>query len=538
MLTPVIPRHVGDLGRILNDLGATLLDLVHGDPDCGTPIGGVAMYDPFDDLNLPPHAIVLGVALRQPQDIVALLRRLGAAGACALVVRAPVQADDGVRAAATGSGVALLGLTRGASWTQLAVMLRSLLAEADVGAAVSDGLAGIPAGDLFAVANALSALLDAPLTIEDRGSRVLAFSERQEEADESRIETVLGRQVPERYLRMLDEQGVFAKLYASERPVFFGLDGYRPRVALAIRAGEELLGSIWAVVPGPLSEEREQALVDAGKLVALHMLRHRAGADVERRLMTDLVATALEGGTHAAEALGRLRLDGWPLAVLAYAVQRQEDHSPAQIESARRRACDAFALHMSAVQPGAAVAMVGGVVYALLPVRGPAEEAEPRSERVAAQFLDRIDGERRGVIGIGRLAGDAGQLAQSRADADRALRVLQSELTARQVAHVADVQVEALLLELSDLTSARHDQPIRPVQRLREYDGKHQTELLTTLRAWLDAFGDVNEAAAAVHIHPSTFRYRLRRVAEIASVDLGDPDTRFALMLQLRMLGR
>ncbi|NUR31360.1 MAG: helix-turn-helix domain-containing protein, partial [Catenulispora sp.] len=90
----------------------------------------------------------------------------------------------------------------------------------------------------------------------------------------------------------------------------------------------------------------------------------------------------------------------------------------------------------------------------------------------------------------------------------------------------------------SDLTSARNDQPIRPVRRLREYDDKHQADLLTTLRAWLDAFGDVNEASAAVHIHPSTFRYRLRRVAEIASIDLGDPDTRFALMLQLRLLGR
>ncbi|NUR89350.1 MAG: PucR family transcriptional regulator, partial [Nonomuraea sp.] len=444
MLTPVIPRHVGDLGRILNDLGATLLDLVHGDADCGTPIGGVAMFDPFDDLNLPSHAIVLGVALREPQDLEALLRRLGVSGACALVVRAPVQADDCVRAAAAEAGVALLGLTRGASWTQLAVMLRSLLAaEADDGAAVPDGLAGngIPSGDLFAVANALSALLDAPLTIEDRGSRVLAFSERQEEADDSRIETVLGRQVPERNLRMLDEQGVFAELYASERPVYVSLEGYRPRVALAVRASEELLGSVWAVVRGPLSEEREQALVDAGKLVALHMLRQRAGADVERRLMTDLVATAVEGGAHAAEALGRLRLDGQPLVVLAYAVHRREDHSLAQLEYARRRACDAFALHLSAVQPGAAVAMVGGVAYALLPVRGPAEEAEPRGERVATQFLDRIDGERRGVIGIGRLAGDLGQLAQSRADADRALRVLQSGLTSRQVARVSDVYI-------------------------------------------------------------------------------------------------
>jgi DNA-binding PucR family transcriptional regulator len=65
-------------------------------------------------------------------------------------------------------------------------------------------LGGLPSGDLFAVANAVAALIDAPVTIEDRSSRVLAFSGRQDEADRSRVETILGRQVPERYSRMVE----------------------------------------------------------------------------------------------------------------------------------------------------------------------------------------------------------------------------------------------------------------------------------------------------------------------------------------------
>jgi DNA-binding PucR family transcriptional regulator len=56
-----------------------------------------------------------------------------------------------------------------------------------------------------------------------------------------------------------------------------------------------------------------------------------------------------------------------------------------------------------------------------------------------------------------------------------------------------------------------------------------------TLRAWLDAFGDVTTAAAAVFVHPNTFRYRLRRLAEVGGLDLNDPDARFAAMLQLRV---
>ena len=63
------------------------------------------------------------------------------------------------------------------------------------------------------------------------------------------------------------------------------------------------------------------------------------------------------------------------------------------------------------------------------------------------------------------------------------------------------------------------------------------TNLVETLKAWLDAFGDVARAAEAMYVHPNTFRYRLRRLAEVGEIDLDDPDQRFVAMLQLRVLG-
>ncbi|MFJ6694897.1 PucR family transcriptional regulator [Streptomyces sp. NPDC091272] len=74
-----------------------------------------------------------------------------------------------------------------------------------------------------------------------------------------------------------------------------------------------------------------------------------------------------------------------------------------------------------------------------------------------------------------------------------------------------------------------------PVTRLAAYDAKHRSQLVETLNAWLDAFGDVPAAAASGRVHPNTFRYRIRRVAEVAGADLRDPSVRFALMLQLRL---
>ncbi|WP_246122225.1 PucR family transcriptional regulator [Actinoallomurus bryophytorum] len=532
---------------MLDDLGTTLLELVHGDADQTGDIGGVAIHDPLEEPVLPQHALVLGVGLHDPEEITRLLRTLGRHEAAGLVLRAPIPPSAELAAAAAETGVALLGLTRGASWAQLAAILRSLLAEGDVGDAGPETLGGIPSGDLFALANAVAALLDAPVTIEDRGSRVLAFSGRQDEADPSRVETILGRRVPERYARLITERGVFRDLYRSDRPVYVepptgGLDGFCvPRVAMAVRAGDEVLGSIWAAVREPLSADRTRALSDASRLVALHMLRIRAGADVERRLRTDLLSTALEGGAGAREALNRLGLADQPVVVLALATPES-----AQAERSigtdtgrateRQRLCDGLAMHLSAVHPRCAAALVGDVVYGLVPVIR-ADDGERRAVHIAADFLDRVGDRTRAVVGVGPVARDTAGLSGARASADRALRVLRAGTGGgRRVARLADVHVEALLLELRDLVAARGDRPTGPVARLLAYDERHNAKLIPTLRAWLDAFGDVPAAAAAMHVHPNTFRYRLRRLAEVGAIDLTDPEARFAAMLQLRVV--
>jgi hypothetical protein len=558
------------LHRVLDDLGATLLELVCAPSPAGAvagadEIGGVAIHDPIDEPVMPRRALVLGVGVHAPVDIAALLGSLGKHEAAGLVLRSPVTADPAVRAAVESSGVPLLALTRGASWTQLAALLRSLLAEGDVGDDGPETLGGIPSGDLFSVANAVAALIDAPVTIEDRSSRVLAFSGRQDEADRSRVETILGRQVPERYSRLLAERGVFRELYRSDQPVYIeppsggGLPDFSlPRAAVAVRAGDEVLGSIWAAVREPLTPDRARAMCDAARLVALHLLRIRAGADVSRRLRADLVSTALEGGTGAFEAMRRLGLADQPVVVLALAVA-----DPAE----RARLADGLAMHLSAIHPRCAAALVGDVAYGLVPVvpsggtgapgttgaGGAAAEGadgpdgELRAVRIATGFLDRVGDRSRPVIGIGQVAFDAAGLPAARACADRVLRVLRSgtgapasagggEGTGRRVARLADVHAEALLMELRDLAAAHGDRPTGPVARLSGYDAEHGTNLVETLRAWLDAFGDVAAASAAMFVHPNTFRYRLRRLTEVSGIDLTDPEQRFAAMLQLRAI--
>ncbi|MGW8328934.1 PucR family transcriptional regulator [Streptomyces sp. NPDC055897] len=530
------------LSRVLEDLGSTFLDLLHGDAGKAIEIGGVGIHDPHDEQHYPDGAIVLGVGAHGPDEIAGLLRHVRDQRAVALVVRGPVEDADDLAPVVGETGVALLTLTRGASWAQLAAMLRTLLAEGDVGEAGEQTLGGVPSGDLFALANAIATLLDAPVTIEDRRSRILAFSGRQDEADGPRVESILARQVPERYLRLHEEHGVFKELYRSEGLVHvpaptLGEEVALPRVAVAVRAGDEFLGSVWAALRTPLTPERETAFVEAAKLVALHMLRFRAGSDAENRLRADLVTTALEGGAGAIAALGRLGLVDEPTLVMAMGLAPGQGEDPAHVTAERQRVAGALAVHLAAVQPRSAVALLGDVAYALFPVAADSAYARERAVQVASNFLQRT-GERTGaLIGIGSMAPEPSALARSRTNADRALRVLFSGRSSRRVAAIADVYVDALMLEMRDLAIANRDEPSGPLARLAAYDAKHNAHLVETLRAWLDAFGDVIAASASVFVHPNTFRYRIRRVTEVGRIDLRDPSARFAAMLELRLMG-
>jgi DNA-binding PucR family transcriptional regulator len=64
---------------------------------------------------------------------------------------------------------------------------------------------------------------------------------------------------------------------------------------------------------------------------------------------------------------------------------------------------------------------------------------------------------------------------------------------------------------------------------LLDYDDSKNSELVTTLSDYLECGGNYDESAAALHIHRSTLRYRLARIAELTGHDLRNVDTRFNL---------
>lgn len=79
--------------------------------------------------------------------------------------------------------------------------------------------------------------------------------------------------------------------------------------------------------------------------------------------------------------------------------------------------------------------------------------------------------------------------------------------------------------------------PINPgLRRLLDSTSPATGQLLHTLRCYLDEQGNLRRTAERLYVHYKTVQYRLRRIEALTGWDLGRPELRLELALQLRWL--
>lgn len=75
-----------------------------------------------------------------------------------------------------------------------------------------------------------------------------------------------------------------------------------------------------------------------------------------------------------------------------------------------------------------------------------------------------------------------------------------------------------------------------PLSALMDYDRKHGTELLHTLKICLENSGRAVIAQDILHVHRTTYLYRIKRIEEITGWQLNDYRTRLYLMILFEMI--
>ncbi|MFF8974720.1 PucR family transcriptional regulator [Streptomyces sp. NPDC014995] len=534
------------LRQLLMALGDSLVEVQAAPAGLDAEIRGVALLDPEDPPSARPGELVLVIGVRGRAALPAL-RAAARGGACAVVVKleGPGQAEA-LSETAAETGVALLSLRSDARWEQVHAVAR---------AALDDAAPGHPGeaaeeGDLFSLAQTTAILTSGIVSIEDAANRVLAYSRStdSDEIDDLRRRSILGWQGPEAYLAKLREWGVFQHLHSSDQVI--GVDshpelGIRRRLAVAIRSGDRQLGTIWVQEGStPLSDHAEQALLGAARIAAHHLVRRRRELSQDVTLTRTLLAGLLEGSTGPQPLATHLGFDATrPAAVLGFSYGTAAvvaapgtSHAGAAPELTHTEVTNLISVHIAARHRSALVTQLDPRIYVLLPqlprsidtdtLRGWGQEITDAARRHLGLPL-------RGSVGC--VVSGLGDVPESRREADRILDAMMGAGLSTAVAALPDIQAEVLVSEMLTLLSAHPEIRDPRLTALVAHDSRHQGRLAESLLAYLNSFGDVRAAAAQLHVHPNTLRYRIRRAEELTGLDLSRPDQRLLAMLQLRL---
>lgn len=531
------------LRQLLMTVGEPLVDVLVAPKGFDVEICDVVIVDPEEDAGTHLGDLVLVIGARG-RSAVPQVRSAARRGSVAVAVKVDTDQDArALRDTATDGGIALLGVRPEVRWEQLESLTRSVVdnarlsTDADIAEAVSD---------LFSLAQTVAGLTDGIVSIEDTASRVLAYSRSDDEVDELRRLSILGRRGPEQFLVMLRQWGVYQRLRSGEEVVRIDERpdlGIRSRLAVGIHAGKQPLGTIW-VQEGtrPLAERSEQAMLGAARVAALHLIRQRTEATAPARYRENLLGGLLNGRVDADSVAVNIGADANRPGVVVVFTLRPDQQITAsdrsEIELRRAEMSSLISVHAAAYRRSALVTTIGSRVYVLLPDL-PERSAESAAYGLTKEIVSAAKEHLRTEVqaGVGSAVSTLDDIAVSRTEADRILDAMGHDLDS-EIATIADVRAHVLLSEVLTLLKSNERFHDSRVVALSEHDAVHGTELARSVLAYLDAFGDVRAASTRLHVHPNTLRYRVRRAGELSGIDLGDATERLSAHLQLLLSRR
>jgi len=376
-----------------------------------------------------------------------------------------------------------------------------LVAYAEALARVASG-----GGGAQALAGHLAAAIDAAILVEDAQWRHLAVAGSGGGAIPTSVRDLLPKDAdPDEAVPLAPPASPRARSYP-------------------IRAGEMRLGrlSVFPAGTGGADEHAGEIRLTAAQ-IAVEIAREAGGGRGGRRrgFWERLLSRAYEDALEAredAQARGITLAAGY----VAVAVEGEGlDESVAGQRNAEiRRVC----LDVLGSRTGDVVVVErGGGFFFLVPAP---LEVDAANARTAATLIPR-GMQRAGldvkvVGGVGRHA-EMIHVAQSVDQAREAMTIARRMYGGGRVMPYEDLGVYPLLHRTGATREEWRAFATRVLDPLRQYDDKHQTELIRTLKLFFDVGQNIKEAAAQLNVHRHTVFYRLRQIGEIGRLDLDSP---------------
>ncbi len=277
----------------------------------------------------------------------------------------------------------------------------------------------------------------------------------------------------------------------------------------------------------------------AATIVGTELLRVRGMERAEERARGNFVHALLHNRfSNHADLVARAAYHDFPLEFrYAVVVARSagliaDGDSPTRLAEMAREA--GRIMPVEGVQTLAAVTGdVLGVVRPIVTPNRAHRDTNPEELRTYAVTLEkrlaRISG-REVRVAFGRPRRGAEKIMESYREARVALD-LRERLDLDEACGFDDLRVDSVLLDLSQDHAGRlfADDILRPLQ------GDSGGGLLEVAQTYVEAGGNLNEAARRINVHRNTMLYKLNRISRLLQRDIRDADTQFTVWLAIRL---
>jgi sugar diacid utilization regulator len=396
-------------------------------------------------------------------------------------------------------------------------------------------------GGLSAIAESLGTMLRCTVAIDDAAGRLLAL------AGDGRRSGSQDRRVAAAYELARQGLGEELDLETVVIPSALGQPG-REGMVVPVVLDETAAGYLWALQPRtPFGPPQRQALTRAAAVVALALLRERTAQEVEWRLSRDFLDDLLDAEGQPAEALlDRARQLGADLTRPHTVLVIRRDPVPEQTGT-RHEAREAYAQRslLSLIQRTGA-SWRGATLTATRSDHVVVLWDDTENDHPAPEFAEHLRREVQAyasgwtaTISVGPRCTDVREYGDAYRLTCGVLDLVQQSDRHDRVVSLDSIGAYRLLLQV------KRPQELQcfaesMLGTVHVYDDKHQTKLGATLRSYMANRCNVSVTAKALHVHPNTVAYRLRRVEELLEIDLSDPQAMLHLQLALmieRILG-
>jgi sugar diacid utilization regulator len=533
---PAARHALPTLADVARSAGSEILSLIEMPADSRQLVAGSVLYDSTARPVRFPGAVALAIGLSlSGKRLGAKIRELSEAGYVAVVYKTNGTSDESLRAAARETGMALFRASDSVPWHQLAeIMDAAVIPHRQSGRTLVD----IRPGDLFDLANTVAAQAGGAIAIADPEQTILAYSTLPDQPiDETRRSSILRLHVP----HSVETDRDYRRVHASSDPLNVATeDPLLRRTAIAIRAGDSVLGSLWLLeLVEHSNEDADRILREAANVAALHILHKRTTYVSSLTRQIDLVQPLLFEPERAELAAIRLGISAGSVRVAALGIW-PADAIAAETLQSRLRLFDTIRTACAIRLPSAVCGLSDNIVYIVLP-----QTTEPSRQFQRTALLKIVQNARRllarPVLAALGAAAPIDRLAESRVNAELVLSELVRNVTEGRISAdsdevVADDDSLGSRLQLrrmvSSLTTAGQ-LPGAIALRIADYDEQHKKAFEETLHAYLSCGGNAIEAAKSLDVHVNTVRYRLSRVGPLFGIDLDDAETRLLVWLQL-----